>query len=137
MKTAADARMLRELTAERIGVSYDELMKTVAPLEDIYTVCDHSRALMILLNDGVVPSNVREGYFARMLVRRALRSIRTLGLKIRLSEAVDRHIDYFKGWSRSWWPTERTSSTWSTSRRCVISRPWSGASCWSPRWSRT
>jgi alanyl-tRNA synthetase len=96
MKTAADVRRLRELTAERIGVSYDELMKMVAPLEDIYTVCDHSRALMLLLNDGVVPSNVREGYFARMLVRRALRSIRNLGLDIKLSEVVDRHIDYFQ-----------------------------------------
>jgi alanyl-tRNA synthetase len=96
MKTAADVRMLRELTAERIGVSYEDLMKVVAPLEDIYTICDHSRALMILLNDGVVPSNVREGYFARMLVRRALRSIRSLGLDVRLSEVVDRQIDYFQ-----------------------------------------
>ncbi|QLH75421.1 MAG: alanine--tRNA ligase [Methanomassiliicoccales archaeon] len=97
MKTAADVRKLRELTAERIGISYEELMKIVAPLEDIYVICDHSRALMLLLNDGVVPSNVREGYFARMLVRRALRSLRNLGVDIRLSEVVDKQIDYFLG----------------------------------------
>lgn len=96
MKTAADVRKLRELTAERIGITYDELMKIVAPLEDIYVVCDHSRALMLLLNDGVVPSNVREGYFARMLVRRALRSIRTLGIQIKLADVVDRQIDFFE-----------------------------------------
>ncbi|MCX6651080.1 MAG: alanine--tRNA ligase [Methanomassiliicoccales archaeon] len=96
MKTAADVRRIRETTAERIGISYDELMRTVAPLEDIYVICDHSRALMLMLNDGVVPSNVREGYFARMLVRRALRSIRSLNLDIRLSEAVSRQIDHFQ-----------------------------------------
>jgi alanyl-tRNA synthetase len=97
MKTAADVRRLREMTAERIGISYEELMGIVAPLEDIYVICDHSRALMILLNDGVVPSNVREGYFARMLVRRALRSIRNLGIDLRLSVIVNLQIDFFQG----------------------------------------
>ncbi|MDD1771821.1 MAG: alanine--tRNA ligase [Methanomassiliicoccales archaeon] len=95
MKTAADVRRIRETTAERIGIGYEELMKTIGPLEDIYVICDHSRALMLMLNDGVVPSNVREGYFARMLVRRALRAIRSLDLDIRLSEAVSRQIDHF------------------------------------------
>ena len=71
MKTAADVRLLRERTAERLGISFDELMQVVGPMEDIYVVCDYSRALAFMLNDGVVPSNVREGYFARMLVRRA------------------------------------------------------------------
>lgn len=95
MKTAADVRLLRERTAERIGISYDELMKNVAPLEDIYVVCDHARALAFMLNDGVVPSNVREGYFARMLVRRALRSMRSLNLEMPLAEVVGQQIDYF------------------------------------------
>ena len=95
MKTAADVRRIRETTAARIGIGYDELMRTIGPLEDIYVICDHSRALMLMLNDGVVPSNVREGYFARMLVRRALRAIRSLGLEIKLSEAVSRQIDHF------------------------------------------
>ncbi len=95
MKTAADVRLLRERTAERIGISYDELMKNVAPLEDIYVVCDHARALAFMLNDGVVPSNVREGYFARMLVRRALRSMRALDLEMPLAEVVGQQIDYF------------------------------------------
>ncbi len=95
MKTAADARLLRERTAERIGITYDELMKNVAPLENIYVVCDHSRALAFMLNDGVVPSNVREGYFARMLVRRALRAMHNLDMKSSLADIVGQQIDYF------------------------------------------
>ncbi len=70
-------------------------MQVVGPMEDIYVVCDHSRALAFMLNDGVVPSNVREGYFARMLVRRALRSMRTLDLKMTLDEIVGQQVDYF------------------------------------------
>lgn len=95
MQTAADVRNLRETTARRLGISYDELLRTVGPMEDIYIVCDHSRALAFLLNDGVVPSNVREGYFARMLVRRALRSMRTLDMQMSLSDIVGQQIDYF------------------------------------------
>ncbi len=95
MRTAADIRNLRETTAKKIGISYEDLMGFVAPLEDIYVICDHSRALAFMLNDGVVPSNVREGYFARMLVRRALRSMRTLGLESSLSETVGQQVDYF------------------------------------------
>ncbi len=94
-KTAADIREIRERTAARLGMSYDELMATVGPLEDVYVICDHSRALAIMLNDAVVPSNVQEGYFARLLVRRALRSIRSLGLKIRLSEVVAKQVEEF------------------------------------------
>jgi alanyl-tRNA synthetase len=94
-KTAADVRRIREQTAERMGISYEELMSIVSPLEDVYVISDHSRALAILLNDGVVPSNVREGYFARMLVRRALRSMRSLGIKTPLAEIVALQVDYF------------------------------------------
>lgn len=95
MKTAADIRNLRQRTADRLGISFEELLKNVGPMEDIYIICDHSRALAFMLNDGVVPSNVREGYFARMLVRRALRSMRSLNAKFTLSEIVGRQIDYF------------------------------------------
>ncbi|MDD1767658.1 MAG: alanine--tRNA ligase, partial [Methanomassiliicoccales archaeon] len=94
-KTATDIRKIREETASRIGISYESLMESVKPLEDVYVVCDHSRALAFLLNDGVVPSNVREGYFARMLVRRGLRALRSLDVDITLAEIVERQIDYF------------------------------------------
>jgi len=94
-KTASDVRHIREKTATRMGIGYEELMDIVSPLEEIYVICDHSRALALLLNDGVVPSNVREGYFARMLIRRALRSIRALGINVKLAEAVAMQVDFF------------------------------------------
>ena len=95
MKTAADVRALRETTAERLGMPYEELLQSIVPMENIYVVCDHARALAFMLNDGVVPSNVREGYFARMLVRRGLRAMHNLNMTSTLADIVGQQIDYF------------------------------------------
>ncbi len=54
------------------GREYDELRRTFAPREAAILI-DHARAINFLLTDGVVPSNSKEGYFARLLLRRALR----------------------------------------------------------------
>ncbi len=95
IETSADVRALRTDTAARLGMGLGEFMNQVRPFESMYVVCDHSRALMFMLSDGVVPSNVRQGYFARLLVRRALREISQLKLDIKLSEVVAKQIDYF------------------------------------------
>lgn len=95
IETAADVRALRADTAARLGLSPEEFMKLVRPFESMYVICDHTRALMFMLSDGVVPSNVRQGYFARLLVRRALREMAQLGMRIRLSEIVAKQVDYF------------------------------------------
>jgi len=54
------------------GSEYDELRRTFPPREAAILI-DHARALNFLLTDGVVPSNSKEGYFARLLLRRSLR----------------------------------------------------------------
>lgn len=54
------------------GEPYDELRRTFDP-HDAAVLLDHARALNFLLTDGVVPSNSKEGYFARLLLRRSLR----------------------------------------------------------------
>ncbi|MBU0684775.1 MAG: alanine--tRNA ligase [Thermoplasmatota archaeon] len=95
IETAADVRSLRADAAARLGMGAEEFMKQIRPLESIYVVCDHTRALMFMLSDGVVPSNVRQGYFARLLVRRALREMSQLGIERKLSEIVAKQVDYF------------------------------------------
>ena len=54
------------------GDAWEELRRTFPPRETAILI-DHARAVNFLLTDGVVPSNSKEGYFARLLLRRALR----------------------------------------------------------------
>jgi len=96
VETLADIREIRQRTAERVGISVDELVAQVSPLEALYTVCDHSRALIFLLGDGVVPSNSREGYFARLLVRRGLRALKDLNITYSLADTVSFMIDQIR-----------------------------------------
>ena len=95
IETAADVRALRADTAARLGMKAEDFMRLIKPFESIYVICDHTRALMFMISDGVVPSNVRQGYFARLLVRRSLREMSQLGLQGKLSEIVAMQVDQF------------------------------------------
>ncbi|TLZ52178.1 MAG: alanine--tRNA ligase [Methanobacteriota archaeon] len=91
----ADVRAIRQQTAQRLGLSVEELMSIVLPLESAYAVLDHARTLMMVLADGVVPSNSREGYFARLLVRRGMRAFRTLDIDMKLTDLVTLFVQMY------------------------------------------
>lgn len=88
VESFADVRQIRRTVADRLGIAPEELVAALTPLENLYALCDHTRALAFVLGDGVVPSNVKEGYFARLLVRRALRAMKALDLEMDLDEIV-------------------------------------------------
>ncbi|MEM2875110.1 MAG: alanine--tRNA ligase [Candidatus Hadarchaeales archaeon] len=88
-----DLRMLRERVAEKTGMTVDELERMLAPVEAVYAVADHLRCLAFMFGDGVTPSNVREGYLARSVLRRALWQMRVLGLKKPLSELMEFELE--------------------------------------------
>ena len=93
VETMADVRAIQTRTAERVGLSADELVAQLGPLEALYVICDHARALMFILGDGVVPSNSREGYFARLLIRRGLRTLRNLNITYTMADTISFLID--------------------------------------------
>ncbi len=63
--------------------------------EGLYVLADHSRTLLWMLSDSVIPSNVKVGYIARMLVRRCLRTIDYLGLGTNLVEIVKKQYELY------------------------------------------
>ncbi|WP_297490132.1 alanine--tRNA ligase [Thermococcus sp.] len=87
-----DLRYLREQVAGKVGITVEELEKAVRPYELIYAIADHTKALTFMLADGVIPSNVKAGYLARLLIRKSIRHLRELGLEMPLAEIVAMHI---------------------------------------------
>ncbi|WP_456321855.1 alanine--tRNA ligase [Palaeococcus sp. (in: euryarchaeotes)] len=87
-----DLKVLRREVANKVGISVEELEKAVRPYELIYAIADHTKALTFMLADGVIPSNVKAGYLARLLIRKSIRNMRELGINAPLSEIVAMHI---------------------------------------------
>ena len=79
---------LRAKIAGSIGITPEKLEKTIEPMERIYAVVDHTRCLAYMLGDGIIPSNVKAGYLARLVIRRTLRQMLELGLTLPIAELV-------------------------------------------------
>jgi alanyl-tRNA synthetase len=80
--------------AER-GHSIDvELFSAITePLSRIYAIPDHMHALSNMLGDGLVPSNAKAGYLARMIARRVLRMRDELELNVSLADLAMHHLE--------------------------------------------
>ncbi|MCH8613155.1 alanine--tRNA ligase [Arsenicicoccus dermatophilus] len=67
-------RAAEELSGKRYGAS---------PADDVRfrVVADHVRSSLMLIGDGVTPGNEGRGYVLRRLLRRAVRSMRLLGVQ--------------------------------------------------------
>lgn len=69
---------IRETIHSLSGKSYGDSEKVD---ESFRVIIDHSKAVMFLVSDGVVPSNEGRGYVLRRLLRRAARHGRLLGIE--------------------------------------------------------
>ncbi|WP_455392255.1 alanine--tRNA ligase [[Eubacterium] cellulosolvens] len=88
--------LVAKLAEKGHKITLEELTSLIVPLENIYTLADHTRCLTFMLGDGIVPSNVKAGYLARLVLRRTLRLLDELGLEVSLAELVDWHLKDLK-----------------------------------------
>jgi alanyl-tRNA synthetase len=89
----------RRRVAEMVDMEVDELDKLLLPIENAFAVADHTKCLSFILAEGVVPSNIQEGYLARLLFRRIYRLLKLLGIQDRLYDIVDMQVNF---WSRDY-----------------------------------
>ncbi|MBI5392034.1 alanine--tRNA ligase [Candidatus Woesearchaeota archaeon] len=82
--------------AKQINVSREELKKTILPLSAMYSIAEHSRSLLVALNDGGLPSNVGGGYNLRMIVRRALNFIDQYNWDLDINDIAEWHANEVK-----------------------------------------
>ena len=90
----ADLKELRQRVAERLGISAEELRNATEPMEAVYVIADHTRCLCFMIADGVIPSNVKEGYLARLVLRRTIRFMNDLKLKESLGEIMKIQLEF-------------------------------------------
>ncbi len=96
-KEPEKAIAVKKKIASELGMEPSYLEEILEPHENIYALADHTRTLVWMLGDGVVPSNTGAGYLARLLIRRSLRYLAKLNLEIPLSELVAKQIS---SWSK-------------------------------------
>ncbi len=56
-------------------------LKTSSDIKKERIIADHTRTAVMLISDGVIPSNTDQGYILRRLIRRAVRLADDLGMK--------------------------------------------------------
>ncbi|HIH44145.1 MAG TPA: alanine--tRNA ligase, partial [Candidatus Methanoperedenaceae archaeon] len=88
----ANLMALRKKVAESIGIPAEKLAKIMEPVETVYAITDHTRCLAFMLGDGIIPSNVKAGYLARLVLRRALRLMKELDIREPLIEIIEMQI---------------------------------------------
>ncbi len=62
-----------ELSGRRYGANHDDDVR-------MRIIADHVRSSLMLMSDGVTPSNEGRGYILRRLMRRSIRAVRLLGV---------------------------------------------------------
>jgi alanyl-tRNA synthetase len=85
----------RKREAALVGLNVTELDKFLVPIENAFAVADHTKCLSFLLSEGVVPSNIQEGYLARLVFRRIYRLLRMLDIPDKLYDIVDVQINFW------------------------------------------
>ncbi len=91
----ANLLQLRKRVADAIGTTVEKLQKLMVPVETVYAITDHSRCLAFMLGDGIIPSNVKAGYLARLVLRRTLRLMKELEIREPLIEIIEMQIRNF------------------------------------------
>jgi alanyl-tRNA synthetase len=81
-------------TANALGVEPHQLKHDVKQQASLYAVAEHTRGLLVALNDGALPSNIGGGYNLRVLLRRCFNIIKEWDIS--LEALFEEHARYLR-----------------------------------------
>lgn len=88
--------LLRPILDEVVKMSGVEYKKSEKTDVSLRIITDHARCVTFLINDGVIPGNEGRSYVLRMILRRALRHGKILGMELPfLYKLVDVVVDNY------------------------------------------
>lgn len=87
--TKEDIDVILNKISQKYGLEEEEFKKNIKTQWTIYRLVDHAKTLLLMLADGLVPSNTGGGYLARLLIRRAMRDCVVLGLGLSIHDIVE------------------------------------------------
>ncbi|MGC8691512.1 MAG: alanine--tRNA ligase [Thermoplasmata archaeon] len=73
--------------------SYMEFLNYIRKID---MIVDHVRTAIFMLNDGAVPSNVKSGYLARLILRRLFRVLEETGLSKNMKNIFEMEMEFFR-----------------------------------------
>ncbi len=88
---------IRRKISKLSGIPIETIEKLIVPLERFFASLDYTKSISFILSEGIVPSNVKSGYLARLLIRKAYRVLQAIDHKDKLLDLIDMQIGY---WSR-------------------------------------
>ncbi|MFH0987096.1 MAG: alanine--tRNA ligase [Candidatus Micrarchaeota archaeon] len=91
-----DLSQKRDEVAKQLGVTKQELMEKIEPVQALYAVADHARALLFAISDGMLPSNAGGGHNLRVIARRAFGFIDQYKWNVDLGEIAEMHAKYLE-----------------------------------------
>jgi alanyl-tRNA synthetase len=85
----------RRRAAELAGVNLEDVLEDLQALERFYASLDYSKSIAFILSEGVVPSNTKVGYLARLLIRRLYRTLTYLNAQERILDLLDLQLRHW------------------------------------------
>ena len=104
-----DSGAVWKKVAKDVGVNLEELKREVYRMRALYAIGDHTRALLVAIHDGALPSNVGGGYNLRNILRRCWDLMDEFALDIELEKVFEKHIQEFGSWYTE---LKETGSLW-------------------------
>ena len=91
-------RTIREEAARLAGINIAKILPELERLEKFYALLDHTKSIVFILSEGIVPSNSKVGYLARLLIRKSQRLLRQLGADEYLVKIAEEQLRYWSKW---------------------------------------